>query len=130
MEKELTGRAYGFIECYAQKNEFESSLKEAIVSVRGSQSPKKLEVKVTEGVNPDIFRSDSELHQIAVEARDCGRIQYTIEASSEMNNYETGLELGTTIAQSAMVHPDWYGKNGQTWSRIVYNEGREYMDIE
>ncbi len=130
MKKELTGKAYGFIECYAQKNEFESSLKEAIVSVRGSQSPKKLEVKVTEGVNPEQFRTDQVLQTIAQEARDCGKIHYTVEARSEKDNYETGLELGTAIAQSAMVHPDWYSKNGQTWSRIVYNEGREYMDIE
>ncbi len=129
-EDQTGGRAYGFIECYAPKEELGRSLAEVIPSIRSPQGPKNLEVTLTEGVNPDSFRTDPELHRIAAEARDCGKIHYTIEARSEMDNYETGLELGTAIAQSAMRHQDWYGRNGQTHSRIVYKHEGEYFDIE
>lgn len=129
-EAQTQGRAYGFIECYAPKAELEASLREVIPAVRNSEGPQRLEVTLTEGVDPKKFRADPELHQIAKEAKDCGRIPYTVEARSEMNNYETGLELGTAIAQSAMLHQDWYGKGHQTWSRIVYEQDGEYLDIE
>ena len=129
-QDETQGRAYGFIECYAPKEELQRSLAEVIPAVRSPQGPKNLEFTLSEGVNPDSFRADPELHRIATKARDCGKIHYTIGARSEMDNYETGLELGTAIEQSASLHPDWYGRNGQTQSRIVYEQDGEYLDIE
>lgn len=126
------GRAYGFIECYASKQALEASLRKVISSVRTPQGPQRLEVTLTRGFNPDSFRSDSKLHRIATDARDIEKLHYnyTIEARSEMSNYETGLELGTAIAQSAMLNPNWYTKDGKTESRVVYKKGGKYFDIE
>lgn len=124
------GRAYGFIECYAPKDELEASLREVIPEIRTPQGPKNLEFTLTNGVNPDALGKDQELRKIALEAKKCGRIHYTIEARSEMNNYETGQELGAAINQSAMLNQGWYGSGGETWSRIVYEDKGRYLDIE
>ena len=129
-EEQTKGKAYGFIECYAPKEELQRSLAEVIPSVRSPKGPKNLEFTLTESVNPDTFIADPELHRIATEARDCGKIHYTIQARSEMDNYQTGLELGTAIAQSAMSHQNWYGRDGETYSRILYEKDGKYLDIE
>lgn len=153
-KKENVGSAYGFIECYASLEDLKRSLvevssfspgeiiiienladlervlAEGLLEGRNGGGPRELEAMITPGVNPERFKKDQQLHHIAEQAKGCERIHYTIDATSEMDNYETARGLGDAIAKSAMQHPDWYGKDGQTCSRIVYKHEGEYFDIE
>lgn len=129
-EDELRGRAYGFIECYAPEADLQLSLAKALVAVTVPDGPQSLQLKLTRGVNPDTFRDDPRLHEIASEARECGRIGYVIKARSEMNNHETAMGLADVIGHSVQSNPDWYSRDGMTSSRIVYRQADQYFDIE
>lgn len=125
------GRAYGFIQCNTEISKLESSLRERLISVRTKQIPKGMVIQIYQGVPLEkLAEKDSELLRIANQAIASRAIDYTIIASSKSSNYETGLELATVIAQSAMLNPGWYSRNGRTCSRIVYKENQEYLDIE
>ena len=127
-QRTLTGVAYGFMYSGASRTFLQDSLNESINLTRTADGAQKLEVVVQEGINPHQFSTPG-LYSIASEARNCGRVNYTLIARSELSNYDTGLDLGAVINLCITSRPELYSQ-GSTSDRIIYEQNGEYWDIE
>ena len=138
-EAETGITAYGFVDSSKPTPELTRLLKSGqrtMLLPQGSPTPS---IRVTEGVNPEDFSYDPELYKIATDAVNCGRITHTLEViakrGNEISNPSVAQYLGDVVSRSAICAQKegsrlYGGPDGKTCSRIVYEQDREYWDIE
>jgi hypothetical protein len=119
-----SGEAYAFFDCKASKENIE---KEIVDIRRVIGTPSKLELSLTEGINPNSF-NHPELRAIAQEAKDA-RIRYVLGAKyNGATNRQTADELSSVLNQ-AYQSPLYYDKERFVgW--IFYEENKHYIERE
>jgi len=119
MENKI-GKAYGFFDCNATKEEIENEIPFIKKCVK---TPNTLELILTENVNT--LKVDSELLSIAQEAKK-ENIKYTMEATyPNATNKQTADELSTILNQA--YQSPLYQKGEKFRGEIVYKENGEYI---
>ena len=122
--KQRVGEAYAFFDCRAPKQDIEAELPYIRVSV---QTPNRLELELTEGINPETFKSD-ELRAIASRSKDSGR-RYVMRATCEnMGNEPIAKEVVAIMNQAyqSPLYDEGEGFNGE----IFYEKGGRYITVE
>lgn len=115
-----TGKAYGFFDCSATKEEIEGEIPFIRDAVK---TPNQLELVLTEGM--DTLMGDSVLLSIAQDAKKAG-IKYVMEATySNATNKQTADELSAILNQA--YQSPLYQKGEKFRGEIVYQENGEYL---
>jgi|SRR3989344_3662823 len=114
------GKAYGFFDCRASKAEIESEIPTIRRLVK---TPSTLELNLIEGA--EFLEGDTELMQIAAEARETGK-KYVIEATlPKATNRQTADELVGILNQ---VYQFTLYQNDKSFrGEILYKENDEYV---
>lgn len=120
VNKPKTGRAYAFFDCGASKEEIERELPSIRKCVQTSSA---LELSLMEGTNN--LTGDSQLLQIAKEAKNAG-IKYVMEATlPNATNRQTADELATILNQS--YQSPLYQEGEQFRGKVVYEKRGRYV---
>lgn len=110
-----TGKAYAFFNCKASKGDIEKEIPFIRESVK---TPNALELSLMEGT--DTLTGDSELLQMAKEAKDAG-IKYVMEATCpNVTNQQTADEVASILNQA--YQSPLYQKG-----EVVYKERGRYV---
>ena len=116
------GKAYGFFDCRASKEEIEAEIPTIRKLV---QTPSELELSL---MLNETFSGPKDLASIAREAREAG-VKYVIEATyPDRTNKQTAQELGTILNQA--YQSPLYQEGEQFKGQVVYGEGNEYRFSE
>lgn len=124
MEKDIKpssiGKAYGFFQCKAQKEEIETllpTIREAV------ETPSGLELSLTEGM--DNVKGDNKLTALAQEAKHAS-MNYMLQATySNGSNKESADELAAVLNQS--YQSPLYQEKELFNGAIVYEEAGDYI---
>lgn len=123
--KNYIGEAYAFIDCSASRAEIESILPKVR---EDTQTPKKLELLLTEGFTHIRSLNDKELSQIALDAEKAG-IKYVMEAKYPgESNEETAGELRAILNNTSNLL--FCKTDEQIFSKIVYKNKGNYVFVE
>jgi len=116
---EEIGKAYAFFNCNASKETIEAE----IPTIRNLvKTPNELELSLTENMNA--LRGDSQLLQIAEEAKEAG-INYVMEGTYPYaTNRQTADELSGILNQA--YQSPLYDEGEKFIGEIVYKENGEY----
>jgi hypothetical protein len=115
-----TGKAYAFFDCNASKGEIEQEIPFIRECVK---TPNALELSLMEGV--DTLTGDSQLLQIAKEAKDAG-IKYEMEATyPNESNKKTADELSSVLNQA--YQSPLYQQGEPFRGAIFYKHGEKYV---
>ena len=119
-KKEIIGKAYGFFDCSASKQEIEKtlpSIREAVAT------PAKLELSLIEDV--ENLKGPNKLTSIAQEAKESG-LKYVLEASYiGATNRQTADELSAVLNQA--YQSPLYKNKEEFRGAIVYKEIGEFI---
>ena len=125
----FTGKAYGFIYSSASEGE----IKEQVPNVRDlAHTPSSLELQVHAGINPNEFRDDSELQELAQSAIRDGN-NYTFVASLKgATNERTAGELGDIVNTfyNSPLQSKFLTEEGKYLGGIVSNQYGRYEFLE
>jgi len=114
-------KTYGFL-YYAGRTKHISEVLPQIKE--GTETPKKLKLKVIEGVENLDVRGDSQLVEIAKQAKDC-HMSHVIEATlPDMKNVRAANYLGNVMSG---IYSELYGKKEPFNAGIVYKRGDKYV---
>lgn len=113
-----SGKAYAFFDCKASKGDIERELPFIRECVK---TPNELELSLMEGT--DTLKGDSQLFQIAKEAKKAG-IKYVMEATyPNATNHQTADEVVSVLNQA--YQSPLYQKGEQFRGEVVYKERGE-----
>jgi hypothetical protein len=122
--KKQVGEAYAFFNCRASKGEIERELPDIRDAVK---TPNQLELSLTEGINPEIFKHP-ELRSIAQDAKDAG-IRYFMRASyRDASNKQTADELSSILNQA--YQSPLYQDKEEFRGGIFFEENGHYAEKE
>lgn len=115
-----SGKAYGFFNCKASKEEIEAELP----TIRKlAQTPSQLELSLIEGVRN--LKGEIDLIELAKEAETAG-IKYVMEATyPTSNNKQTAGELSSILNQA--YQSPLYSKGETFEGNIVYKDKGKYI---
>jgi len=114
------GKAYAFFNCNASKGDIEKELPAIRECV---QTPNALELSLMEGT--DTLTGDTQLLQIAREAKDTG-IRYVMEATyPNATNHQTADEVASILNQA--YQSPLYQKGEQFRGEVVFKERGRYV---
>ncbi len=114
------GKAYAFFDCNASKGNIEKELPFIRECVK---TPNELELSLMEGT--DNLIGDSQLLQIAKEAKDAG-IKYVMEATyPNATNHQTAEELSAILNQA--YQSPLYADKEKFRGEIAYKENNQYV---
>lgn len=135
-DAETNSTAYGFVDSNASSKDLTRFLNSAQKTMLPLPNQATMKIRVIEGVNPEEYTHDPDLYEIAVKARECGRITHTIEARARrIDNYLLAKHLGEIVLRSALPAQRegirlYGGSDGKICPRIVYKQDGEYLDME
>ena len=114
------GKAYAFFNCEASKEDVEKELPFIRECV---ETPNALELSLMEGT--DVLTGDTQLLQIARDAKDAG-IRYVMEGTyPNATNHQTADEVASILNQA--YQSPLYEKGEQFMGEVVYRERGKYI---
>ncbi len=119
--KNQVGEAYAFFDCNASRDEIEKMFPHIRAEVK---TPSRLELALTEGINPESFR-DVELMEIARDAKEAG-IRYFLKARcQDLSNKQTADETAGVLTQA--YQSPLYQDREEFRGGIFYEENGRYV---
>lgn len=114
------GKAYGFFNCDASKEEIEAELP----AIRDyAQIPSELEIVLIEGM--DAVKGDNKLMSIVREAQDAG-IRYFVEATYPTATNDAAADEIAALLNQAYQSP-LYHEGAEFIGHIVYDKNGEFV---
>ena len=128
-DKDSMGKAYGFFYFNGKEQEIQEQLPKA----RAMEStPNDLELKLSEGINPEQFDDDAELKDLAYQALRSKNNYLLIASLPNATNKKTAHELGDI--KNSLYHSSLqskFHKDGEKFlGGIIYKEGENYEFLE